>query len=119
MTSSAVLMGLAGIILTFLPLETARFLTGPAAKPSTILMQVLGALYFAFAMLNWMSRANPIGGIYNRPVAVANFTHFMIATFALLRQTGGDRRIWIIAAVYLICSLVFGLILFRHPKKQS
>ncbi len=112
-------MGLAGIILTFLPDETGRFLTGPAAKPSAILMQVLGALYFAFAMLNWMSRGNPIGGIYNRPVAVANFTHFMIATFALLRQTGGDRRIWVIAAVYLIFSVIFGLILFRQPKKQS
>jgi len=31
-------------------------------------MQIIGSFYFAFAILNWMSKGSIIGGIYNRPI---------------------------------------------------
>ena len=45
-------------------------------------MQIIGSLYFALAILNWMSKGSFIGGIYNRPIAIANLTHFVIAGLA-------------------------------------
>ena len=84
MTVSAGLMATSGLFLTFLPGEIiAYFLPGDNSQ-LYIILQVLGSLYFAFAMLNWMARANLIGGIYSRPVSIANLTHFFIGSMALL-----------------------------------
>lgn len=74
MTASAVLMGLAGIALTFAP-ELLAGLFDVSAEPAVLLIgQVLGALYFALAMLNWMLKDSVIGGIYNRPALVTNLS---------------------------------------------
>lgn len=83
MTITAAILGATGIVLTFMPQEVASFLNLPEA--TTILFQILGALYFGFAMLNWTAKANLIGGIYSRPVAIANFTHFLIGGLALAK----------------------------------
>jgi len=84
-----------------------------------LLVQILGALYFAFGMLNWMSKASLIGGIYNRPIAVANFSHFFIAGLALIKSIISNSDLplifLVIGIVYLIFALLFGLILFKHP----
>lgn len=119
MTTSAVLLGTAGIILTFLPIEIIEFLDMEASKPLEVLLQILGALYFAFGMLNWMTKSSLIGGIYNRPIAVANFSHFMIGGLALVKAGFSNVElpmiIWVLAIVYAIFGLVFGAVLFRHP----
>lgn len=85
MTSSAVLMGAAGIILTFAPDIVSASLNLGIDDPVIFLFQILGAFFFAFGMLNWMTRTSLIGGIYNRPIAVANFSHFLIAGLALIK----------------------------------
>jgi len=51
---------------------------------------LLGALYVDFAMLNWMVKGSLIGNIYNRPVAVANFTHFLVGGLALAKGVMGS-----------------------------
>ena len=76
MSASAVVLGAIGIILTFMPEEVSRVLM---LVGSPILFQLLGTLYFAFAMLNWTAKGNLIGGSYSRPVALGNFAHFMVA----------------------------------------
>ncbi len=86
---------------------------------STIVLQIVGALYFGFAMLNWMSKANLIGGIYNRPVAVGNLTHFFIAALALLKLSAKNPVLIGVAVIYSIFAIVFGYILFTHPVKDS
>ncbi len=117
MSASAMAMGASGLLLTFLPQEAASAFGW--AQGSSIVLQVLGALYFGFAMINWMSRANLIGGIYNRPVAVGNATHFFIAALALLKFSPKSSMIVCVAIIYSILTIAFGYILFTHPVKDS
>lgn len=122
MTSSALVMALTGISLTLLPGEILSSLNLSTGILFSLILQILGALYFAFAMLNWTARANLIGGIYSRPVALANFTHFMVGGLALIKGATAApdlAGIWIAATVYSIFAIFFGLVLFRHPVKQA
>ena len=119
MTASAIVVGGAGVILTFAPDAALSFL-GIAANDAVVLVvQILGALYFAFGMLNWMSKASLIGGIYNRPVAVANFTHFTIVALALFKAVishpSSSYSIWCVGIIYFVFAVSYGIILFRHP----
>ena len=117
MTMSAVILGVTGILLSFLPEEVSKFSSSTSSTP--IIFQILGALYFGFAMLNWTARANLIGGIYSRPVAIGNFTHFLIGGLALvkfvLHATNGTSFFWACAVVYLIFSVLFDYVLFTNP----
>ncbi len=85
--------------------------------------QVIGATYFGFGMLNWFCKASLIGGIYNRPVAIGNFSHFMIAALAIvkfiLRESAVPTSILIVGIVYAILAVLFGVILFTHPIKEG
>lgn len=118
MTASAVLLGAAGVLLSFAP-EVGLTLLGVAASPAALLMgQLVGALYFGFAMLNWMNKDNPTGGIYNRPVVVANLTHFTIVGLALLKFLSGSQPapgLWAVGAVYTLLAIVFAVVLYTHP----
>ena len=77
------------------------------------------AMYFGFAMLNWMSRRSLIGGIYNRPIAIANMTHFLMVGIALsklmLAQADLPKIFWLITGIYVIYAVIFGWLLFRTP----
>ena len=116
MIISAVTLGAAGIILTFMPKEIAQFLNMP--EPTSFIFQILGALYVGFAMLNWTAKANIMGGIYSRPVALGNFTHFLIGVLALMKMAVHDSHWsigWLFAIPYALFTLLFGLVLFAHP----
>lgn len=121
MTLSALTMGAIGIVLSFSPDIILTHLEIEVNRMIVFLMQILGALYFAFAMLNWMSKSSIIGGIYNRPIAVANFTHFLIAGLALLKGIISTPElplvIWVLALIYAIFGCLFGIILFVHPHQ--
>ena len=82
-----------------------------------VALQMVGALYLGFAMLNWMSRGSSLGGIYGRPIVVANMLHFTVASLALVKTLPGWHPPVVVAAT-IICSLfaaAFGLLLFRTP----
>lgn len=107
-------MGAAGIAGTFAPDEIATRL----GVGTPLVIQLLGALLFAFAMVNWMARGSLIGGIYNRPIAVGNLTHFLIGALALAKAVmAGERRIaFVVAAgIYIVFAVGFGAVLFRSP----
>lgn len=114
-------MGAIGIALSFSSDIILAHLGIEVNRVTVFLMQILGALYFAFAMLNWMSKSSIIGGIYNRPTAVANFTHFLIAGLALLKGIISNPElpfvIWGLAIVYVIFGCLFGILLFVHPHQ--
>ena len=82
MTLSAIILALIGISLIFLPKEILDYLELSVSETLQLLMQIIGSFYFAFAMLNWMSKGSLIGGIYGRPIAMANLTHFVISGLA-------------------------------------
>jgi hypothetical protein len=123
MTLAAVTLGTVGLALTFMPDALLSYAGLEQSATSLLLVQVLGALYFAFAMLNWMSKGSLIGGIYNRPVAVANLTHFLIAGLALVKvlmlNPQASYLIWGVGVIYAAFGVCFGIIFFRHPVSEA
>ena len=123
MTLSAIIMATIGISASFIPHEILTFIGLPTNQPLPLLIQVIGAMYFAFAMLNWMSKGSIIGGIYNRPIAIANWTHFVIAGLALIKGILSNPSlsyiIWSIAIIYSTFAILFGIVAFSHPVSEN
>ena len=120
MTISSVILGIMGILLSSVPLEISKYLE--MSESNLIILQILGALYLGFAMLNWTAKANLIGGIYSRPVAIANFTHFLIGGLALVKlgfKNVGLTYIWIALIVYAIFAILFAVVLFTSPVSKE
>jgi hypothetical protein len=118
MTACAIVLGLLGVAGSFLPDEVLGWLGVPTSPALLLLVQVLGALYLGFALLNWMTRFNLIGGIYSRPVAIGNLMHFLsggLAMIKLLARAPELRSLWPIVLVYALVTVAFGLVLFRSP----
>jgi Na+-driven multidrug efflux pump len=120
MSGSAVLLMVAGIICSFMPSEIASFLfTGQSNSILYLFIQLIGALYFAFGMINWTAKGNLIGGIYGRPISVGNLTHFVIGGLAAVKAYFNDHSgiILSIALVYIFLGILFAVIFFSHPVK--
>jgi len=118
MTTSAIVLAVLGLGASFLPQELlAR--AGSVATPAAVLMvQLLGALYLGLAALDWMSRGFVTGGIYGRPLTLANVIHFMVGAIALLKAVVGgppSADIAVMAALYSLLAAGFVLVLFTHP----
>lgn len=121
MAASAILMAFIGIILIFLPEEIANYFGFVSTGFSSLLLQIMGALYMAFATLNWMAKANVIGGIYSKPVAMGNFAHFFIAGLSIVKHAFSnqtDMFIWSLAIVYSIFAILFAIVAFGNPIKK-
>ena len=120
MSASAVFTGALGAAASFAPQEILAASGVDPTSVTVILVQVLGALYLAAAMQNWMSRGNTIGGIYSRPLVVGNLVHFMVVAIVLLKAlAGGLLRPGLIAAAlaYSAFAAAFGFVMFAHPKQ--
>lgn len=76
----------------------------------------------SFAMLNWLQRRSTIGGIYPRPLTVANLAHTMPARLALGRF-GLGRPFEPLAlpalVAYAALAVAFGLKLFTTPASVA
>lgn len=121
MLVSSIVMGIAGIAAIFAPAELLSTL-GLADVAPTVLVQLLGTLYFAFAITNWTARHNPIGGIYSRPLALGNFAHFAIGTLVLVKPAVALLKLPFLLAlvVYAMFALLFGILLFgQGPVGKS
>ncbi|HEY6435840.1 MAG TPA: hypothetical protein VIY47_04565 [Ignavibacteriaceae bacterium] len=120
MTASSIVFGLTGILLTFIPGEILNYLGLEKSWLLLLLIQISGALSYAFAMLNWMARTSVIGGIYNKPIALANFIHFVIGSLALIKalMVNPDLpfSIWVIASIYTVFAISFAFINFKNPS---
>jgi hypothetical protein len=121
MTLSALIMGLIGIILSFFPHEIVNYINSSVALLDALVLQILGASYFGFAMVNWTAKANLIGGIYSRPIAIGNFSHFVIGALALIKGYSSSHEIIVLitALVYGIFGVLFSIVFFTHPIKAA
>lgn len=119
MISSSIFLGILGILLTFIPDEIASSLSVTSNSISTLSLQLLGALYLGFAMLNWMAKGTLIGGIYNKPIAIGNFMHFTVGGLALIKIiTEIDAHIEIIiflTVFYVVFALLFTYVFRTNP----
>ena len=66
MTSSAIFLGVIGILLSFLPSEIITYLGVEPTIITTLFLKILSALYLGSGILNWMAKGSIIGGIYNK-----------------------------------------------------
>lgn len=121
MISSAIFMGITGLSASFLPAEILNYAGLNSSVLPTLLIQVTGALYLGFALMNWMAKTLLIGGIYSKPLCIGNFLHFTIAGLALIKGSFAhlDLKIILIAAItYSIFAILFGFVLFTNPTKK-
>ncbi|HKI78898.1 MAG TPA: hypothetical protein VKA26_10175 [Ignavibacteriaceae bacterium] len=122
MTASAAMLAIIGICFIFIPGELIAFLKLPDEIYLQVIFQLTGALYLGFAILNYMARGNIIGGVYSRPLALANFTNFFVGGMALIKSAFRSPdllALWILSLFYLVFAILFGLVLFRHPKQNK
>ncbi len=122
MASSALVMAALGVAATFLPQEIIASLGGGSGRMLPLLVQVLGATYLGFAMLNWMAKESLIGGIYSRPVSMGNFLHFAVAGIALVKAVvAGERAVAVLVctAIYVVFAVAFGAVVFGRAKVAS
>lgn len=120
MISSSIFLGALGITFSFIPDEIISSLSVTPNQISTLSLQLLGALYLGFAMLNWMAKGSLIGGIYNRPIAIGNFMHFAVGALALIKiitkiHTHSEIVISL-TIVYSVFAILFGYVFRTNPS---
>jgi hypothetical protein len=87
-----------------------------------LFVQLAGALYLGFAMMNWMAKTVLIGGIYALPLAIGNFSHFLIGALALLKYAFAAPNslfLWLFTIIYALFAVLFGIVFFTHPVKAN
>ncbi len=122
MILSAFFMAILGATASFLPQEIAAHFGARADFHAVLLLQIVGALYLGFAILNWMAKDVLIGGIYSRPLALGNFLHFAVVSVVLLKAIAAGFRapeILVATAIYSFITLGFGRVLFTSPSRPK
>jgi hypothetical protein len=117
MMLSAVFLALLGVATSYFP-EKVLATHGTVPDNATLLLvQMMGAVYLGFALLNWTARGVLMGGIYARPVALGNFLHFAMVGMMLARAaiSHGVVQLATSAAVFSAFAIWFGIVLFRAP----
>lgn len=115
---SALFLALLGVIGTFASSEALTFVGIDPTKTAVILLQITGGLFLGFAVLNWMSRNAPLGGIYSKPLASANLIHFTVVALMLLKEVFqhdlGNEFLGL-SVLYTAFAAGFASTLFRDP----
>lgn len=122
MRASSVFMGVLAVPAIFAPQEVMVYASGQSSVAGALAIQVAGAIYFGFALLNWMAQANLVGGIYGRPVAMGNFVHFFVAALAILKAVlAGQHSMPALAgaAAYAAFAALFAAVLFGNPLRTA
>ena len=122
MTASAIFLAIIGVILSFLPNETADYFNAESNLITILFLKIMSALYLGFGILNWMAKGTLIGGIYNRPIAIGNLMHFGVGAIALIKVVSNIEThsgiIISLTAVYLIFALLFAYIFKTNPTNK-
>jgi len=122
MTSSAIFMGLLGVSASFLPQEILYNAGIEPTMASVLFVQILGALWMGFAMINWMCKEMLIGGIYSQPVATGNLMHFLVGALALIKVTFSNpdtSLLWAATIFYSAFAGAFSMVIFTSPVKKE
>lgn len=121
LVSSAMFLAGCGLLTLFAPGRVLGVHGTQPDLPTMMLVQMMGALYLGFALVNWAARGLPLGGAGARAVAAGNFLHFLLVTallgWAVLRFPLAP--LWSSALVFGLFALSFGLLLFRSRPKAA
>src|SRR5215203_3025417 len=126
MTSSSIILALAGIFTLFAPDVLLSALDASVTAQLSVSVQLLGALYFSFALMNWTAKDSAIGGIYARAISLGNFSHFLSGTLILTKYLLSNEfnlatgLVWL---VYMIFAVYFYWLVFHatgiKPENNS
>ena len=120
-SSSAALLFVSGAALLFaadviVPAGVAGFDAAHAW-----LAQLLGGAWLGLAAVNWLTRRTVLGGIYGRPVVLANLWMYFINT-TVLADAASAANMAIVTpagAVSAVMAVAYGVLLFRAPGRQQ
>ncbi len=120
LTALAVFLFLQGMGATFLSREILAVFRWRQDELPDLLLKMLGALQLGWGMLNYMYRNHPFGGIFGRPLLLANLAILIASGMALVRagsHSGGSfPALWIFASAYLVlASLILKIIRTDPP----
>ena len=120
MMSSSIVTAFLGLTASFLPNEIMTYMGMSTTELPVLFVQITGALYLGFAIMNWMAKTVLIGGIYARPLGMGNCIHFTVAAIALLKSSlvsSGSIFVWGATILYISFAILFGIVVFTSPKK--
>jgi len=70
-------------------------------------------------MINWTAKANLIGGIYGRPIAIGNMIHFFMGALVLMRGPSVyTHTILALTIVYTVLAAAFYIVFVTYPVKH-
>ncbi len=113
--ASAAILGAAGLAGNFAPQEIAGRLGLTGFPAGALLVQLAAGLLLGFAVMNWMCRNQRVGGIYGKPLALANALHFAVGAFGLGRAATGPLEsplLWAAFAIYALFAVGFLWLVF-------
>ena len=116
MTASCLFLGAVGLFILFAPDTLLGFLDASPIGPLVVTVQLMGSLYFAFALVNWTAKDSAIGGIYARPVSIGNFAHFFAGALLLVKyfiSMDFNMFVLLLTIVYGIFAILFYWLVFR------
>jgi hypothetical protein len=90
----------------------------PGFPPSAAwLGQLLAAAWLGLAAMNWLQRAAVLGGIYGRPVVLANVALYFVGALSLARAGASSyaAALWLAAAPMALLAAAYGALLLRGP----
>ena len=115
--TSALWLGIAGFVLLFSPDAVLPRLISGYPSNGLWLGQLLGAAWLGLAALNWINRRLILGGVFGRPIVLANAVHYFISAMVLIRaaihQPQASVELMAIATITL--AVAYGALLFRGP----
>lgn len=119
LTGSAAFLVALGLALNFAAQEAAAALGVEGANP--LPLQLLAGALVGVGLMNWYSRQAVFGGIYGRPLGLANIVLFVVGGFALGRAAfaGGSPALWVVFACYAVFAIGFIWIVFVGPRPSQ
>ncbi len=121
--AAAALLGLDAVACLFAPVEILNALGLSQPAEAAVLVQLLGAALLGFAMLNWASHGQTIGGIYGRPLVFANLAFFGIAAISLIKAASASLNhrplLGITAVVCALFAVAFWVVSSRPAMARG
>lgn len=120
MTLAALTYCITGAVASFAPEVVTSFLKTENSLLIFLLVQAFGAFNFAMGIQNWMLKSSLIGGIYNRPLVIANLIYFMMSGIAISKGLMKLEKVSVIICflgiIYLLFAIVYCFIFFKNPS---
>ena len=120
--ASAGLLTIGGMVLLFASDAILPHLVPSFPPAGAWLGQLLGAAWLGVASLNWASQPALLGGIYGRPVVLANAVLYFIAATVLLKvviRPDAPALLWPVAVLITLLAAIYVWLLFRGPFERD